>query len=143
MKKIITLLLMVVLCLSLIACDRNKDDAEIVLGNWVGDYNSLNNATIMDSDGKEIFPGDSMTETLSIFKGGTAEILIHDNDTGAEQRYTANWKVSDGILIINRTLNGSDIIDSYEIHTNTEPYTLSVQGTGVPSLLTKSAELSN
>lgn len=141
MKKLLALILAAALALSLVACGGGKADyAELVLGDWTGDYDAMNNATIGVRDGKEIHPGDSMTETLSVFKGGTAEILLHDNDTGAEQTYSATWEVSDDVLIISRTFNGHDIIDSFGINTDTEPYTLSMQGSGVPQTLTKVIE---
>lgn len=137
MKKLIVLLLVVVLCLSAMACGGKKDPSEIVIGKWEGNYIAQGNATTIVRDGKEIVPGDSLTETLCIFKGGAAEILIFDNDTGAEQKYSATWEVSDGVLIVSRTLNGYDLVDSFEIHTDSTPYTLSMQGSGLPSSLTK------
>lgn len=134
-------MLAVALALSLVACSGGKKDySEIIIGDWMGDYESLANTTFVDVNGKTTYPGDSMTATYSFFEGGVVEAHIYDNDTGYETRDSYTWEISDDIVNITSTTNGFSNVRSYKINTDTEPYTLSIQGSLVPDTLTKVVE---
>ncbi len=141
MKKALALLLALVMCLSLVACGENTnnstaDVSEIVIGDWSGEYESQYKVKY---GGKDVNIGDTMTLTVSIFKGGAMQIHRYDNDTGAEITWSGTWEETDGIIVLTHDNAISVVTISYELKLDAEPYTMSIQGTSMdfPNTLAK------
>ena len=111
MKKILSLMLAMVLVLSLAACgggakseNNGKEKGgesveEAVIGDWTGDY-VYNGISIGDHS---FDAGQSVTTTLNIFKGGTIQFMLHNNETNSEMDFNGKWEISDDVLVITYT----------------------------------------
>ena len=89
MKKVISILLVLVIALSLCACSNKVNIKESVIGTW-----ELN----------EVLPsywGGTYVETtiLEIYQGGTGKLrVLVDGDASRGSTNSATWEIKDGVL---------------------------------------------
>ena len=140
MKKALSLILALVLCLSLVACGEKTpkaDPAEAIVGEWSGTY--IWQGVKLTSNGAELNTGDTVDFTMSVFKGGAIEIIRENPENEYKTTSTGKWEVSDGVLVITCATSGGDIVISWEINTDASSNTLSMNGSNhaFPQTLTK------
>ena len=101
MKKIIAFLLVAVMCLSFVACGKDKSLKEEVVGTWI--YVHTNES------------GNETKQVLEIYEGGTAEF---NSSAGVHNEGT--WKIKDGVLNYEVLL----FTRGFSIDTSASPMTL-------------------
>lgn len=90
MKKVISLILALVLCLSLCACGGSETPTT--------DTPDTSNEKVMDKNDTSMYIGKWETEhfRITITKGGIGR---YENLTKSTEYYDLNWEVKDGVLI--------------------------------------------
>ena len=94
MKKALSLILALVLCLSLCACGKANIE-DIVIGSWQGTYILGKNAFWGQDE------GDIMVDTLDIYKGGTG--TLHEYNQTKDDQWSDrsfSWEITDDVLNI-------------------------------------------
>lgn len=137
MKKLLSLILALVLCLGLCACGSKNKNA--VIGEWEGIYTDQDGGVQL-ADGNKTKPGDLYETKVSIFKGGAVQMVRSHTELDLQYSDTGTWEISDGILVFTFSISGGrNVILSWEINTKVKPNTLTFQGENklFPAVLTK------
>jgi len=114
MKKVLSMILAFVLCLSLCACGKNGgtdssaesqslEVKDYVIGTWERCFTNSK--------------GQNVKQTIEIYKGGTGKFLIYSD---REYSYVANWEIKDDILNFTYTMITLGLI----LDTTADPMTL-------------------
>ena len=110
MIKIVSLLLVVVMCMLFAAC--GADSSETVIGEWIGKYT---NQSKFYYNNKEFNSGDEIELTMNIYKGGTLQIVRKNTVNDAEMITNGTWEIKDDILVTTFNVTNGDLVLSWEI----------------------------
>lgn len=113
MKRALSLLLALVLCLSLGACSGARISEDALVGTWSCEREARqDNVTL------------AHTKTIELYKGGNC--YCYDLATNNEEynNLSGKWELEDDILTI--TLSTGAVI-GYTLHSSTTPFTLTKQ----------------
>ena len=125
MKKFLSLLLALVMCISLIACGNNSNQSEP----------TSNDATVSEKSEKDKYIGvwENTKCRLTITKGGVGKLeFLAAIDNPSASFMQLNWEIKDDVLIAKSVLNGYEFSSVYEL--NEDASSLSVIQSGWPDL---------
>lgn len=124
MKKVISLVLALLMCLSLCACGGNNapeatetptetqtiELKDCVVGTWERNFTT--------SDGEEV------KQVIEAYKGGTGKFFIYTVENGLEKNgsFQASWEIRDDVL--NFTCGSSSVTLGLILDTDAKPMTL-------------------
>ena len=132
MKKALSLILALVLCLSLCACGGNAGDepqkqteeskealsSEDFIGSWECEYTS-------DVDNSFVSLGDSITARIEIYEAGIAKIIATNTTKEKEhENYSATWEIKDDCYIRITFTAAVEVTRAYKIDVSGAVYTL-------------------
>jgi hypothetical protein len=110
MKRIVSLLLVLVLCLGLCACGHSEEDAKkaIVQNSWIGSFGS---------EGQK-------TEFAVTFLNNNEAWIKVNYPTGFEYTWEGSYEVTDNQIVVSDTRNKVDIFVDYTFNGNKISLTL-------------------
>ena len=107
MKKALSIIMILVICLSACACGLTKTE-DAVVGTWKSTYETTENAIGFYS------VGDVYTNTIELYKGGTGKIYWKNETRNEDGSNTSlSWETQDDVININYSLAGSDRFVGY------------------------------
>lgn len=124
MKKALSLILALVLCLSLCACgttngDNTLDVKDAVIGTWKCYYELTKDSP---PDNKA---GDTYSQTIELYKGGTGKIYWYNETRNHEGNdYSLTWEIEDGVVNITYGIFGFNSYEGLEYDFETDTLTM-------------------
>ena len=120
MKKALSLILALVLCLSLCACGAKESGINTtnLLGSWQCTYPS-------EIDAITLGVGDIITETIELYEAGIAKVLRTNTTKGEDLAgFPATWEIYDDCYIRVKYTTSTEITLAYKVNVVDSVYTL-------------------
>ena len=126
MKKLLVLLLVVVMCLSLVACGGNNSETATI-------KQETNDVFEKNDTSKYLGVWENTKSRLTITKGGIGKLeFLAAIDNPNASFMQLSWEIKDDVLVVKSTLEGYEFSSVYEL--NEDASSLKVIQSGWPDL---------